>query len=164
MIPFYITYTAIFPIHAKFSITIYRVGLRYRYLNRIIRDYTTACKISLFQWDSNEHYIICNGIHLQWTNMAIYNQISTKLRVSFIVSCEFMILSVKFYNLNPGKFIHTFFGCNFVSLTSSLSTFYFDQRQWSVHCHSVDGMSIPFYVLHLSCVFGAFRRRSNTRT
>lgn len=42
MIPFYITYLAFVPLHAKFSITVYRIGLRYRYLNNIISRYASA--------------------------------------------------------------------------------------------------------------------------
>lgn len=39
MIPFYLLYTSFVPMHAKFATTLYRIGLRYRCLNKVITAY-----------------------------------------------------------------------------------------------------------------------------
>ena len=44
LIPFYVMYTAFVPLHAKFAVTIYRIGQRYRSLNGIISTYAAAGK------------------------------------------------------------------------------------------------------------------------
>lgn len=46
LIPFYLTFTAFVPLHAKFAITIYRIALRYRCLNNIIRSFTLVGSIN----------------------------------------------------------------------------------------------------------------------
>lgn len=51
LIPFYLTFTAFVPLHAKFSITIYRIALRYRCLNNIIRSFTLAGPTNVCQID-----------------------------------------------------------------------------------------------------------------
>lgn len=40
-------YTAFVPLHAKFAMTIYRIGQRYRSLNNIISTYAAAGKVYL---------------------------------------------------------------------------------------------------------------------
>lgn len=42
MIPFYVMYIAFVPLHAKFALAMYRIGLRYRSLNNIIDVYAAA--------------------------------------------------------------------------------------------------------------------------
>lgn len=42
IIPFYVMYIAFVPLHAKFALAMYRIGLRYRSLNNIIGAYAAA--------------------------------------------------------------------------------------------------------------------------
>lgn len=44
LIPFYVMYTAFVPLHAKFAVTIYRIGQRYRSLNGIISTFAATGK------------------------------------------------------------------------------------------------------------------------
>lgn len=49
LIPFYMMYSSFVPLHAKFASTLYRVGLRYRSLNKIICSNSSVgvCSIHL---------------------------------------------------------------------------------------------------------------------
>lgn len=58
LIPFYCIYTAFVPLQAKFAVTIYRIGLRYRSLNRIISNYAISGEIRfhLNFWKMNSNH------------------------------------------------------------------------------------------------------------
>lgn len=44
LLPFYCIHISFVPLHAKFGVTIYRIGQRYRLLNKFIRNYAAAGK------------------------------------------------------------------------------------------------------------------------
>lgn len=68
LIPFYFMYCAFVPLHAKFYVTIYRIGLRYRKLNRIIKNYGAFGEICYgsFIWKFHRKLIIVQYLGYIW--------------------------------------------------------------------------------------------------
>lgn len=50
LLPFYITYTAFVPLHAKFAVTVNRIGIRYRCLNDNIQRYVSKGEKMIYQF------------------------------------------------------------------------------------------------------------------
>lgn len=92
MIPFYMMYHAFVPLHAKFAVPMFRIGLRYRSLNTIIGAYAAASVFEIPFINSSKHHIFFYVSLFQQINMGIFVQIISKPRTSFIVLSEFMIL------------------------------------------------------------------------
>lgn len=57
MIPFYMMYHAFVPLHAKFAVPMFRIGLRYRSLNTIIGAYAAASVFEIPFINSSKHHI-----------------------------------------------------------------------------------------------------------
>lgn len=92
MIPFYVMYHAFVPLHAKFAVPMFRIGLRYRSLNSIIGAYAVASVFEIPFINSSKHHRFFYISLFQQINMGIFVQIISKPRTSFIALSEFMIL------------------------------------------------------------------------
>lgn len=110
MIPFYVMYIAFVPLHAKFALAMYRIGLRYRSLNNIIDVYAAASEFLMpFINSSLDITSFSFFWYFQQIRMAIFDQILNKLRTSSIALSEYMMLSEKFWIVYRGILSKHFF-------------------------------------------------------